>query len=50
MNKILKKLIYLRKQAYKKEGSYEDSYIYLMNGIDRIIGELEDEKHNTNKR
>ena len=35
---IKKRLIYLRKQAYKKEGSYEDSYAYLMSGLDRIIG------------
>lgn len=39
-NKIKEKLKYLRKEAYKKEGSYEESYFYLMNGLDRIIGEL----------
>lgn len=36
-NKILKKLTSLRKSAYAKEGSYEDSYAYLMNGVDKII-------------
>ena len=39
--KIKDKLVYLRKKAYKMGGSYEDSYIYLMNGLDRIIKDLE---------
>jgi hypothetical protein len=39
ISKIKEKLLRLRRLAYKKKG-YEESYIYLMNGIDRIIGEL----------
>lgn len=40
MNIIKRKLIYLRKSAYKKEGSYEDSYYYLMTGLDKIIEQI----------
>lgn len=39
-NKIKEKLIRLRNKAYKLEGSYEESYVCLMNGLDRIIGEI----------
>jgi hypothetical protein len=39
-DKTYNKLRSLIKTAYKKGGSYEDSYIYLMNGLNRITEDL----------
>ena len=40
--KIKTKLQRLRDRAYTLEGCYEDSYTFLMEGLDKIIGELKD--------
>ena len=37
MKKLINKLKLLRKKAFEKEGSYEDSYTFLMEGIDKIL-------------
>ena len=40
LKQLMARLTRLRTETYKKEGSYEDSYTYVMEGLDNIIYDL----------